>query len=171
MSSIVGINNASSTGYHHFLTAYRLHCSEWIEAIQNINTTSFLGLDSVPIFPRLERYVHSQSIPFAVLSELGLSTVRDAIADSYESSSPTPSFQWLYEQYCRYAIRIHDFGKRPTQYLIPLLETAVVSGYDKISFEHARPEAMSKLLPEPTSTLRLIIFPQTRYSFIADEVE
>ena len=170
MSSIVGIENASSTGYQQFLTAYRLHCSGWIEAIKNINATSFLGLNNVPLFPRLERYVRSQSIPFAVLSELGLSTVRDAIADSYESGSPPPSFQWFYEHYCRYAIRIHDFGKRPIQYLIPLLQTAVVSGDDKVSFEHAGAEEMSKLLPEPTSTFRLIIFPQTRSSFIADEV-
>ena len=171
MSSIVGINNASSAGYHRSLTFCRLRCSGWIEAIKNIHTTLFLGLDSVPIFPRLERYVQSQSIPFAVLSELGLSTLRNAIADSYESYSPPPSFRWLYKEYCRYAIRVHDFGNRPTQYLIPLLETAVVPGNNQVAFEHARPEEISKLLPEPTSTFRLIIFPQTRYSFIADEVK
>ena len=169
MSSIVGINNASSAGYHHLLTFYRLRCPGWIEAIKNIHLTSFLGLDSVPILPRLERYV--QSIPFAVLSELGLSTLRNAIADSYESVPPPPNFQWLYKQYCRYAIRVYDFGNRPTQYLIPLLETAVVPENKQVAFEHARPEEMSKLLPEPTSTFRLIIFPQTRYSFIADEVK
>lgn len=171
MSSIVCVNNASSAGYHRLLTSCRLRCSGWVEAIKNIHATSFLGLDSVPIFPRLERYVQSQSIPFTVLSELGLSTLRNAIADSYKYGSPPPNFQWLYKQYCRYAIGVHDFGNKPTEYLIPLLETAVVPGYDQVAFEHARPEEMSKLLPEPTLTFRLIIFPQTRYSFIADEVE
>ena len=171
MSSIVGINIESSTGYYDYLTAYRLLCSVWIEAIRNIDTVSFLGLDSAPIFPRLRGYIRSHSVAFAVLSELGLSTVRGAIVDSYQFGSPTESIQWLYEQYCRYAIQVHDFGEKPTRYHIPLLEATVALGSDCISLEHGPPDEMSKLLPEPTSTFRLIIFPQTRYSFIEDEVE
>ena len=166
MSSIVGINNASLTGYYDHLTAYRLLCLVWIEGIKNIDTKSFLGLDSVPILPRLKKDILSHSDTFAVLSELGLSTVRGAIINSYQLTPPIPSNQWLYEQYCRYAIRIFDFGEKPTQYRIPLLEATVALGRD-----HGPADEMSKLLPEPTSTFRLIIFPQTRCSFIEDEVQ
>ena len=163
---MVSINNVSSTGYYDHLTAYCLLCSVWIKGIKNIDTESFLGLDSAPILPRLEEYIRSHSDPFAVLSELGLSTVRGAIIDSYQRNPPTPIIQWLYEQYCRYAIRIFDFGEKPTQYRIPLLEATVVLGRD-----YGPADEISKLLPEPTSTFRLIIFPQTRCSFIEDQVQ
>ena len=166
MNSVVGISNASSTSYYDHLTACCLLCSVWIKGIKNIETRSFLGLGSAPILPRLEEYIRSHSDAFAVLSELGLSTVRGAIVNSYQLSPPIPSTQWLYEQYCRYAIRIFDFGEKPIQYRIPLLEATVVLGRD-----HASADEMSRLLPEPTSTFRLIIFPQTRCSFIEDEVQ
>lgn len=166
MSSVVGINNASSTGCYDQLTACCLICSVWIKGIKNIDTKSFLGLDSAPILPRLEEYIRSHSDALAVLSELGLSTVPSAIVDSYHSGSPPPNIQWLYEQYCRYAIRIFDFGEKPVQYRIPLLEATVVLGRN-----HGPADEISKLLPEPTSTFRLIIFPQTRCSFIEDEVQ
>ena len=141
-------------------------CLVWIEGIKNIDTKPFLGLDSTPILPLLKKYIRSHSEAFAVLSELGLSTVRGAIVDAYQSSSPTPSIQWLYKQYCRYAIRIFDFGEKLTQYRIPLLEATVVLGRD-----HGSADETSTLLPDPTSTFRLIIFPQTRWSFIEDEVQ
>ena len=165
MSSVVGTKNASSTGFYDYLTAHCLLCSVWIKGIKNIDTESFLGLDNAPILPRLKEYIRSHADAFAVLSELGLSTVPSAIADAYQSSSPPPNIRWLYEQYCRYAIRIFDFGEKPTQYRIPLLEATVVLGRD-----HRPADELSKLLPEPTSTFRLIIFPQTRCSFIEDEV-
>ena len=166
MSSVVGTYNASSTAFYNYLTAYCLLCSVWIKGIRNIDTESFLGLDSAPILPRLKEYIDSHADAFAVLSELGLSTVSSAIIGAYQSGSPPPNIRWLYEQYCRYAIRIFDFGEKPTQYRIPLLEATVVLGRDRgPAYE------MSKFLPEPTSTFRLIIFPQTRCSFIEDEVQ
>ena len=165
MSSVVGDNTASSIDFYEPLTAYCLLFSVWIKGIKNISTQSFLGLDSAPILPHLENYIRSHSDVFAILSELGLSTVRSAIVDSYLSGSPPPNIQWLYKQYCRYAIRIFDFGEMPVEYRVPLLEATVMLGRD-----HGPADEMSKLLPEPTSTFRLIIFPQTRCSFLKDEV-
>lgn len=166
MSSVVGINNASSIDFYDPLTSCCLLCSVWIKGIMNMGTQSFLGLDSAPILPRLEEHIRSHSDVFAILSELGLSTVRSAIVDSYLSGSPPTNIHWLYKQYCRYAIRIFDFGERPIEYRIPLLEATVMLGRD-----HGPADEMSKLLPEPTSTFRLIIFPQTRCSFLKDEVQ
>ena len=166
MSSVVRTNNASSTAFYDYLTSYCLLCSVWVKGISNIDTEPFLGLDSAPILPRLKEYIRSHADAFAVLSELGLSTVSSAIIGAYQSGSPPPNIRWLYEQYCRYAIRIFDFGEKPAQYRIPLLEATVVLGRDRgPTYE------LSKFLPEPTSTFRLIIFPQTRCSFIEDEVQ
>ena len=166
MSRVVGINNASSIDFYYPLTAYWLLCSVWIKGIKNIGTQSFLGLDSAPILPRLEEYIRSHSDVFAILSDLGLSTVRSAIVDSYVAGSPPPNILWLYKQYCRYAIRIFDFGERPIEYRIPLVEATIMLGCD-----HGPADEISKLLPEPTSTFRLTIFPQTRCSFLEDEVQ
>ncbi|KAL9619189.1 MAG: hypothetical protein Q9160_006198 [Pyrenula sp. 1 TL-2023] len=103
---------------------------------------------------------------FAILSELQLSTISPIIASSEGDSE----YDWLYEHYCKYAVGIYDFGNQCKEYKIPVIELAAVPSSDSLCFDAADPHAVSTKLPTETTTCRLITFPQTRFSFIEDEV-
>jgi hypothetical protein len=143
-----------------------LHSIGW-HAITQPGTVSFLGVSWHDIRPTIQAYVRSDTTRFAVLSELQLSTIKPAIANSNEGDS---NHHWLHEQYCNYAICIHDFGNPVKEYQVPLIEAAAVPSRDSISFEGAHPDTVSARLPMKTSTFRVITFPQARFSFIEDEV-
>ena len=110
------------------------------------------------------------SIRLALLSDLQLCPIRPAVADSYELGSQTDATQWLHDQYRRYAIHIQTFGEPDQQYCIPLLDLTIVAGDEPLLFNRRPPEDASHMIPRPTGSCRLIVFPQTRYSFIEDQV-
>ena len=141
-------------------------------AIAHPDTVSFLGIDWSSIIPSLERYigVSGQSIAFALLSELQLSTVRPTVVNSYHVEPKTSTDHWVYGQYCRYQIYIQDFGTPRIHYRVPLLEASVTLREDPFLFSDARPDVVARMLPQSTPALRLVMFPQTRYSFIEDKV-
>jgi hypothetical protein len=141
-------------------------------AIPRPDTISFLGLDWSSILPNVKNYFSSRSVAFDLLSELQLSTVRATVVKAAFQSRYTSPEAWLYKQYRQYAIRIQDLGDQVKQYNIPLIDTTVGLGQNlhNSAFEHSNPDILSRLLPQPTSSFRLVLFPQTRYSFIEDEV-
>jgi hypothetical protein len=61
-------------------------------------------------------------------------------------------------------------GEKPKQYRIPLIEIAVKPLEQAAVFENTHGEIIPRILPERAECFRVIIFPQTRYSFIEDEV-
>jgi hypothetical protein len=136
-------------------------------AITQPGTVSFLGVSWQNMGRFIQTYVRRYGMSFAILSELQLSTIQPAIANSIDGDA---DHHWLYEQYRNYAICIHDFGNPIKAYQVPLIEAAAVPSQDSISFEGAHPDTMSSRLPMETSTFRVITFPQTRFSFIEDEV-
>lgn len=77
----------------------------------------------------------------------------------------------LCKQFCQYAILIIDYNTTIERYKIPLLELAAQTDHPTFDFRQVPPkEAWTMLPPKSPSGLRLIVFPQTRYSFIEDEV-
>lgn len=140
--------------------------TEWL-AITQPNTVSFLGLDWTSMLPFLQEYVEDNRISFALVSELQLSTILPALVSSNHSH---PDYTWLYELYKRYAICIYDFGNPVKEYRVPIIDAVAAPRKDSILFEHADSDLVSTWLPLQTSTFRVLVFPQTRYSFIDDEV-
>lgn len=142
-------------------------CStEWL-AITQPNTVAFLGLDWTSMLPFLRKYVEDNSISFALVSELQLSTIRPALVRSIQSH---PDYSGLYELYRRYAICIYDFGNPVEEYRVPIIDAVAAPRKNSILFEYADSDLVSNWLPLRTSTFRVLVFPQTRYSFIDDEV-
>lgn len=145
----------------------------WL-AIPESNTISFLGLDRFHwsyIFPSFKEYF-SQIATFGLLSELQLSVIRTARAKTHLLDGAAPE-TWLYKQYRQYGIRIQDFGDKIKQYRVPLIEIAVAPNPNPakpVLFQKSTSALVSRMLPERTSAFRVVIFPQTRYSFIEDEV-
>ena len=111
-----------------------------------------------------------RSVRFALLAHLQLCTIRPAIVDLYERDSQIEVAQWLHNQYRRYAIHVYDLGQPDLQYHISMLDLTVASGDEPLLFTQRAPEEASKMLPQPSRNCRLIVFPQTRYSFLEDEV-
>ncbi|MCJ1397255.1 hypothetical protein MMC11_000447 [Xylographa trunciseda] len=136
-------------------------------AISQPDTVAFLGLNWSTILPALQSYIGHQSTSFALLAELHLCTIPPADVSSCEGR---PDTRWLHEQYRRYAIRIHDYGSQLMQYHIPLIDATVAVGKHPILFEAAAPNTVSMMLPLTSGRFRLAMFPQTRYSFIEDEI-
>ena len=114
--------------------------------------------------------MHNYSIRLAILSDLQLCPIPSNIVDSYEQDLQTDIAHWLHNQFLRYAIHIHDFGERNYQYCIPLLDLTVVAGDGPLLFDRRAPKDAYNILPRQGNNCRLIIFPQTRYSFVEDEV-
>jgi hypothetical protein len=145
----------------------------WL-AIPECNTISFLGLDWYHwscIVPSFKEYFN-RAAAFGLLSELQLSVIRTARGKTHLRDRIAPE-TWLYKQYCQYGIRIQDFGDKFKQYRVPLIEIAVVPNQNLANpalFQKSTHAIVSQMLPERTSAVRVIIFPQTRYSFIEDEV-
>jgi hypothetical protein len=110
----------------------------------------------------------SPATSFAILSDLQLSTIQQP--DIVTPNEDHSDHNWLYKQQRRYAISIYDFGYTTKEYQVPLIEVAAVPSQDLISFEAAHPDTVSSMLPIKASTFRVISFPQTRFSFIEDEV-
>jgi len=151
----------------------------WL-AILEPGTTSFLGLDRhywSYILQSIRDYFDqtAQIAGFGLLSELQLSVIRTTKIKNYPRARATLE-TGLYKQYCQYGIRIQDFGDKIKQYSIPLIEIAVTPNQNPTRpvnptlFQTSTPALVSRMLPERTSEIRVIIFPQTRYSFIEDEV-
>ncbi|KUJ16671.1 uncharacterized protein LY89DRAFT_684771 [Mollisia scopiformis] len=147
-------------------------------AIPHANTLSFIGLNWSSILPKLRHYINHKHVAFEILSELQLCPIRASIVNSYRSRHKRPPDTWLYSQYRQYGIRIQDFGETIQKYHIPFID---VTGnpdvpYDShLKFRNTSRYLMSRMAPRPfsqgvSSTCRLIIFPQTRYSFIEDEM-
>ena len=115
---------------------------------------------------------------FELLSDLQLCPIRASIVKSYQSRHKISPETWLYKQYRQYAIRVQDFGETTKQYHIPLIDATVtpVPHPDSPALsESTNWDLISRMAPQPlcrggSSSCRLIIFPQTRYSFIEDEV-
>lgn len=131
------------------------------------DTFSFLGLNWNSVLPEIREYLSEQIPGFSLLSRLHLCTISPIFFSS--SERPTAS-HWLYEEYRRYAIRVEDHESSPREYLIPLIDATVNLSHDPVLFKNARPDAVSQILPLPTSKFRVITFPQTRYSFLQDQV-
>lgn len=119
------------------------------------------------MLPFLRKYVEDNSISFALVSELQLSTIRPALVSSIQSH---PDYSGLYELYRRYAICIYDFGNPVEEYRVPIIDAVAAPCKHSILFECADSDLVSNWLPLRTSTFRVLVFPQTRYSFIDDEV-
>ncbi|OCL02047.1 hypothetical protein AOQ84DRAFT_383087 [Glonium stellatum] len=144
----------------------------WLHA-PRADTISFLGLDWSSILPSIKDYFTTRVVAFELFSELQLCTIRAAIVNSYQSQFRDPPDTWLYRQYRQYAIRIQDLGDQTVQYNIPLIDIAVKPTQNMKQpnlFDNCSPDSVANLLPRPTTTFRLILFPQTRYSFIEDEI-
>jgi hypothetical protein len=140
----------------------------WL-AIPRPSTKSFLGLDWKIIFPHLRGYFTPRMVEFGLLCDLQLSIARtDVVNDNIRGQ--TPSTAWLHKQYCQFSIHIYDLGKITIRYRIPLIEISVdpVEGSDTL--EPISSEVVSRIIPAQKDSLRIIIFPQTRYSFIEDKV-
>src|SRR5947207_14255796 len=105
-------------------------------AITQPGTVSFLGVSWQNMGRFIQTYVRRYGMSFAILSELQLSTIQPAIANSIDGDA---DHHWLYEQYRNYAICIHDFGNPIKAYQVPLIEAAAVPSQDSISFEGAHP--------------------------------
>jgi hypothetical protein len=176
MNSTVG-NSTTQAGkivHEHHLIRYYVVWS----AISQPYTLSFLGLDWSPILPSIRKYISPPSVAFELLSDLQLCPIRASIVNSYQSRHKIPPEIWLYKQYRQYAIRVQDFGETIRQYHIPLIDATVTPAPYPSSpalSESANSDLISRMVPQPlcrggSSTCRLIIFPQTRYSFIEDEV-
>jgi hypothetical protein len=175
MNSTVG--NSAQPGKivqeHHLISCYVV----W-SAIPQPYTLSFLGLDWSPILPRIRKYISPPSVAFELLSDLQLCPIRTSIVHSHQSRHPKPPESWLYKQYRQYAIRVQDFGETIKQYHIPLIDATVTPAPHPDSpalSESTNCDLISQMAPQPlhrggSSSCRLIIFPQTRYSFIEDEV-
>lgn len=146
--------------------ACRSCCLGW-PAILHPDTVSFLGLNWNNVLPEIREYLSEKTTSFSLLSRLHLCTISPTFFSS--SERPTAS-HWLYEAYRRYAIRVEDHESPPREYLIPLIDATVVLSRDPVLFEDAHSDAVSKMLPLPTSTFRVITFPQTRFSFLQDQV-
>ena len=105
-----------------------------------------------------------------LLSDLHLCPVPSAIVEPYEDDLRTDVTQWLHHRYQRYAVYIHDFGEDNHQHCIPLLDLTVIAGDEPLLFTPRAPKDAATMFPQRKSSCRLIIFPQTRYSFIEDQV-
>ena len=105
----------------------------------------------------------------ALLSDLQLCTIPPAIIDVDERGSSNTT-QSLHDQYQQYALQIHDFGEQRYQYCVPLLDLTVAAGDEPLSFGRRASKDVSDILPQRRSSCRLIVFPQTRFSFLEDEV-
>ena len=147
-------------------------------AIPQPHTVSFLGLEWSSILPSIRNYISSRCVAFELLSELQLCPIRGSIVNSYQTQHQIPPETWLYKQYQQYAIRIQEFGQTITKYHIPLIDLSATPSphHDRFAMpESIDPDQMSRLVPHavssrPSVNCRLILFPQTRYSFLADEV-
>ena len=148
-----------------------LHRSVWREAIPGSSTRSILGLDNARLLLLLQRNITNDTLGLSLLSELELCSVRPSIVRSYESRRNIEAAQWLHHQYRHYAIWIKEFEEGHKEYSIPLLDLTVLVGTDNLLFEQRNREDVSKLLPPALSSHRFVLFPQTRYAFIEDEVE
>lgn len=144
----------------------QLILTEW-SAYSQSGALCFLGLDWATVLPIVKDYLSDRTASFGLLSALYLSTVPSTFLTPSNAESGS---HWLYEQYRRYAICVQDFGATVKEYRIPLIEATVVLSQDATLFDNAHPDMVSQILPTPTSTFRLIQFPQTRYSFIEDQV-
>ena len=138
--------------------------------MKSSNTVDFLGLDQRRTLRRLEEYMTSGSIRLAILSALHLCPIRPDVVDSYELESEVDVTQWLHDQYRRYGIHIVDLGEINRRYYIPLLDLTVVAGDDQLLFSQRPLHDASRMLPCVKDNCRFILFPQTRYSFIEDNV-
>lgn len=143
----------------------------WL-AIRESATAPLLGLnwnDWLYVLPVLNDYFNSRT-SFGLLSELQLSVIKSHLWDT------TAPERWLYKQHSRYQILIQDFGDETKQYRIPLIELAVTPSQNPDKpvspalFQKSTHAIASRMLPRRTAGLRVISFPQTRYSFIEDEI-
>ena len=132
----------------------------------------FLGLKKInwqEVLKSISGLIKPGSVAFAILSELQLCTIRSTIRFPRENDAR--HFEhWLYNQYCRYAIRVNDYDEVPKQYNIPLIEAFAIPSSGTNGLETAPANAISTMMPQHNQGLRLILFPQTRFSFIQDEV-
>jgi hypothetical protein len=71
-----------------------------------------------------------------------------------------------------YALHIDDFSSTSSKhYCIPLVDLAAKPLVSKTAFEDAPAEEIASRLPKRDNKgLRHVQFPQTRYSFLSDEV-
>ena len=105
-----------------------------------------------------------------LLSDLHLCSVPSAILEPYEADLWTDVTQWLHHHYQRYAVYIHDLGKDSHQHCIPLLDLTITAGDEPLLFTPRAPKDAANMFPQRNNSCRLIIFPQTRFSFIEDQV-
>ena len=124
------------------------------------------GLDWRTLFPEIKNYINDRETRFELLSKLQLSTVNPGVLNCVDNLDPRE----LCRLYRRYAVRIHDYGNPTIHFNIPLLDITVAARDDNVLFERIQPDAASLLLPTPTRTTRVILFPQTRYAFLEDDV-
>ena len=144
-------------------------CLVWAEAITSRSTQSFFGLDSTHLLPVLRTYISNHCLDLALLSELHLCSVRASIIRKWESLHTIEASQWLFQEYRRYAIWVLDLSQSLKEYRIPLIELTVDSKSDSLEFAARACEDAARILPR-SGRSRFVLFPQTRFSFVEDEV-
>jgi hypothetical protein len=99
------------------------------------------------------------------------------VPDYTLSASPEATLQqdfedWMQDEVNCYALHIDDFsGPSKKIYCIPLIDLAATALVSKSAFEDASAEEIASRLPKSDNKgLRHVQFPQTRYSFLSDEV-
>jgi hypothetical protein len=138
-------------------------------AIPESHTVSFLGLDWSSIITDVQKHIKMGSVSLALLSELQLSTAPGFAGGQIQRNQHFS----LYEKYSHYSIRILDFGENGGKYIVPLMTLAVAHNKGLrpgILFEDCDPKALERSLPLNPRRGRLVVFPQTRYSFLEDDV-
>ena len=137
------------------------------QAITNTSTQSFLGLDRTHLGRLQEKLNAHDWLRLLVLSELHLCTVSPL---TLQRCNLQPDMASLHYQYQRYALWIDEFEPGKKQYEIPLLDLTVSASADSLLFKQRHKENVAQLLPPAPKSSRFVLFPQTRCSFISNEV-
>jgi hypothetical protein len=133
------------------------------------NIFKTLSAISPNFFRSCEDGFFKQPVNLYRLAELFLCSARAQIVRGISAE------EWLYDECCRYALLIEDFGQERTQYRAPLIQLAAKCSDDTVSFQTCSQNEVSSRLPQNIGQalhgkFRIIRFPQTRYSFIENEV-
>jgi hypothetical protein len=141
------------------------------KSIVSPSTTSFLGVDWRDFLPAYQTYYGSSTVSFEILSVLQLCPIPPQVLRVIRSRNKGSLRSILYDQYKTYGVRIYDFGEKTTSCSIPFIDASAPLADDGFNqFGQFDLQSISHLNPDRTSSFRLVIFPQTRFSFIEDKV-
>lgn len=128
-------------------------------------------MDWTEFLPRLKHHFQDSIVSLELLSDLQLCPIPAQVLRLLQSNQNASWRSWLYSQYRSYGIHIYDLAVGNKKYFIPLIEANAIPLEDGSNqFGIPDPDDVARLLPPHASSLRLIIFPQTRFSFIEDDV-